>query len=267
MPTFTTATMGDEEDQTFFALYNAVRSEELAMQAWDPVLRDQILRLQFVAQRSSYRKQDPAMAEQFILRDGRAIGWIMISRSVAEVRCVDVAILPGERRRGAASQAIRGLQDEAAARAVPLVLSVLRANASALALYHRLGFQSVGGNDSHVFLEWRQVQRRATVGDATHDSAHDASMFRAHLDTTFTADPGVRGVPLRLAEVVDDRASGGMDQFSLFFHGPADRLLPQGTYALEHAVLGPLALFLVPVVGSNHERIVYQACFSRPSAS
>ena len=228
MLTFTTATMGDDEDQAFFALYSAVRSEELAMQDWDPVLRDQILRLQFVAQRNSYRKQDPAMAEQFILRDGRAIGWIMISRSVADVRCVDVAILPGERRQGAASQVLRGLQDEAAARAVPVVLSVLRTNASALALYHRLGFQSVGENDSHLFLEWRQAQQRPTDGGASHDSARDGSMFRAHLDTTFTADPGAGGVPLRLAEVVDDRVSGGMEQFSLFFHGTADRILPQG---------------------------------------
>jgi len=248
MPTFTTATMGADEDPIFLALYNAVRSEELGMQAWDPVLRDQILQLQFVAQRSSYRQQDPAIVEQFILRDGRAIGWIMVSRSGDAVRCLDVAILPEERRRGAATRTLRGLQEEAAARAVPLMLSVLRTNAPALGLYDRLGFHVVGERASHVFLEWREA-------------ASQAAMFRVHLDTTFMADS--QGVPLRLAEVVDERASAGIEQFSLFFHGPADRVLPQGTYALEHAALGPLALFLVPVVGSNHERIVYQACFSR----
>jgi ribosomal protein S18 acetylase RimI-like enzyme len=119
--------------------------------------RDQILRLQFVAQRSGYRQQYPALVEQFILRDGRAIGWVMVSRD-AMVRCVDLAILSEERRRGAATWALRELQAQAARMAVPLVLSVLRTNVPALALYDRLGFQPVGENDSHVFLEWRQVQ-------------------------------------------------------------------------------------------------------------
>lgn len=157
MPAFTTASIGADEEQIFFALYSAVRSEELGMQAWDALRRDQILRLQFVAQRSGYRQQYPALVEQFILRDGRAIGWVMVSHD-AMVRCVDLAILSEERRRGAATWALRELQAQAARMAVPLVLSVLRTNAPAVALYDRLGFQPVRENDTHVFLEWRQVQ-------------------------------------------------------------------------------------------------------------
>jgi hypothetical protein len=95
----------------------------------------------------------------------------------------------------------------------------------------------------------------------------DPATFRPHVDKVFVADPGARDVPLRLAEVVDEGVSGRMEQFSLFFHGPPDRLLPQGTYTLEHAALGVFAIFLVPVIGSNQERVVYQACFSRPLTS
>lgn len=259
MPSFTTKAIGADDEAIFFGLYSAVRSEELGMQSWDAPLRDQILRLQFAAQRNGHRQQYPGIVERFILRDGRAIGWIMVSHDAA-IRCVDLAILPEERRRGAATRALRHLQEEAAATGQPLVLSVLRANAPALALYDRLGFQPVGGNELHVFLEWREDYVR-------EPPLHQAAAFRAHVDTTFVADPGARGIPLRLAEVGDERVSGGMEQFSLFFHGPADCLLPQGTYALEHTALGSLALFLVPVVGSNHERIVYQACFSRPAAA
>lgn len=259
MPSVTTKIIGADDEVIFFALYSAVRSEELGMQAWDAPLRDQILRLQFAAQRNGYRQQYPGIVEQFILRDGRCIGWIMVSLDDA-IRCVDLAILPEERRRGAATRALRHLQEQAAATGQSLVLSVLRTNAPALALYDRLGFQAVGENESHVFLEWRQVHVR-------QPAEHQATTFRAHVDTTFMADPGARGIPLRLAEVGDERVSGGMEQFSLFFHGPADRLLPQGTHALEHTALGLLALFLVPVAGSNHERIIYQACFSRPAAS
>ena len=258
MPSFTTRIIGADDEAIFFALYSAVRSEELGMQMWDAPLRDQILRLQFAAQRSSHRQQYPAIVEQFILRDGRAIGWMMVNHDAA-IRCVDLAIIPEERRRGAATLALRHLQEQAAATGEPLVLSVLRTNVPALALYDRLGFQPVGENELHVFLEWRE-------GHVREPAENQAAAFRAHVDTTFVAAPGARGVPLRLAEVGDERVSGGMEQFSLFFHGPSDRLLPQGTYALEHTAPGLLALFLVPVVGSNHERIVYQACFSRPTA-
>jgi hypothetical protein len=91
----------------------------------------------------------------------------------------------------------------------------------------------------------------------------DPEEFCAQLDTTFRVEVDAAGVPLQLVEVVDERSSGGFQWFSLLFHGPSDRLLPQGTHLLHHDVFGELMLFLVPVVGSNSERIVYEACFSR----
>ena len=79
-------------------------------------------------------------------------------RRGAALRCVDLAIVSAERRKGVATGTLRALQEEAAATDRPLVLSVLRLNAPALALYDRLGFRCVGGNDSHVLLEWRQTR-------------------------------------------------------------------------------------------------------------
>ena len=93
---------------------------------------------------------------------------------------------------------------------------------------------------------------------------NDPALYREQLGTIFLAEDGAAGVELRLAEVVEERPTAGLRQFSLFFHGPADRILEQGTYSFDHHALGPLALFIVPVVGSSPERIVYQACFSGP---
>jgi hypothetical protein len=90
--------------------------------------------------------------------------------------------------------------------------------------------------------------------------------FREQLDTIFQVHHDSGAIPLRLAEVADGRTGGGLQQFSLFFHGPAERILPQGTFPFHHDVLGSLMLFIVPVLGSNAERIIYQACFSRPSS-
>jgi hypothetical protein len=91
----------------------------------------------------------------------------------------------------------------------------------------------------------------------------DPATYREQVGTIFSVDqPGPIG--LQLTGVTDERVSGGIRQFSLFFHGPADRILPQGTYSFRHAALGSVVLFVVPVIGSNAERIVYQACFSVP---
>ena len=69
---------------------------------------------------------------------------------------------------------------------------------------------------------------------------------------------------MRLIEVSDGRSGGGFQRFSVLFYGPPDRPLVQGTYTFHHEVLGSLALFIVPVLGSNAERLVYEACFSQP---
>ena len=91
----------------------------------------------------------------------------------------------------------------------------------------------------------------------------DPTVYRKHIDTIFVvSDAAASSVRLRLAAVFGERVAGAIRQFSLFFHGPPDRVLSQGTYHLDHDAIGPLSLFLVPVIGSNNERIVYEACFT-----
>ena len=92
----------------------------------------------------------------------------------------------------------------------------------------------------------------------------DPEVLRRHLDTVFHVAHDAGIVPLRLVEVADGRVGGRLQQFSVLFHGPSDRILPQGTYDMHHDSLGSLALFIVPVIGSTRERIVYEAAFSRP---
>ena len=91
---------------------------------------------------------------------------------------------------------------------------------------------------------------------------NDPAIFREHLNSTFVVDDGGTRVPLTLAEVTDIPAAPGFRQFSLFFHGPANHVLSQAIHTFHHDVLGPLEMFIVPVVGSTRERIVYQAAFN-----
>ena len=54
---------------------------------------------------------------------------------------------------------------------------------------------------------------------------------------------------------------GGRDPFSLVFRGPAQPLLPQATYRLEHAGLGALEIFIVPI-GQDGAVTRYEAVFT-----
>ena len=100
--------------------------------------------------------------------------------------------------------------------------------------------------------------------EAFHRAAQtEAADYRAHVDTVFEVDDAEGSIPLRLVKVSDDPVVDGFTRFSLYFHGPPSRLLQQGIYVLRHASLGELALFIVPILGSNLDRIVYEACFNR----
>jgi hypothetical protein len=93
----------------------------------------------------------------------------------------------------------------------------------------------------------------------------DIATFKARIGTTFLLLPGDGRdpVPLRLADVIEGRSGGGFQSFSVLFHGPSDRFVAQGLYSLEHDAFESLALFIVPIVGSNAERIIYEAVFTQ----
>jgi hypothetical protein len=93
---------------------------------------------------------------------------------------------------------------------------------------------------------------------------YKAETFRSQLDTVFQVERDASLVPLRLTDVADGRTGGGFQRFSVLFHGPAEHVLLQGTYTFHHDALGTFPLFIVPLLESNTERIVYEACFSRP---
>jgi len=148
---------GDEA--VLFALYLAVRSEELGMQEWPEEIRDRVLRIQFDAQRRGYRDQYPGLDEQLILRSGSPVGWVIVDRSNArELHGIDIALLAEARRQGVGTRVMRSLQAEAAAGDRPMVIVVERRNDRALAFHHRLGFRDAGETEVHHVMEWRRDQ-------------------------------------------------------------------------------------------------------------
>jgi hypothetical protein len=88
--------------------------------------------------------------------------------------------------------------------------------------------------------------------------------FSKHVNTKFrvvTDDP----LDLELIQVKGylskEHEETGMERFSAFFHGPADRYLQQKTYLFEHEQMGSFELFLVPV-SRDQEGFRYEAVFN-----
>lgn len=84
--------------------------------------------------------------------------------------------------------------------------------------------------------------------------------FRDRAGETFAVPAA--GVELVLASV-EDKGEGGREggAFSLYFHGPADPMLPQATHHVKHGELGEFELFLVPV-GRTADGFEYEAAFN-----
>ena len=85
-----------------------------------------------------------------------------------------------------------------------------------------------------------------------------AEDFRQHLGTKFVVRVATpRPFELELSEVKDyapqENEPGGMERFSLFFQGPRDIMLKQGTFTLEHPSMGEVTLFIVPLSQDRYE--------------
>jgi hypothetical protein len=88
--------------------------------------------------------------------------------------------------------------------------------------------------------------------------------FLPHLRSTFTLRAGDVTLPLELVEATAlpvPPGDGGRPPFSLEFAGPADPVHPQATVELTHDVLGPLAIFVVPI-GRDDRHTRYEAIFT-----
>lgn len=87
--------------------------------------------------------------------------------------------------------------------------------------------------------------------------------FAVQKGTSFrVAQVAGRPVDLVLDEVVQRNGDPRFEEFSLFFTGPLQPPLPQGTYGMTHSALGEQAIFITPVA-LDPEGYRYQAVFNR----
>jgi ribosomal protein S18 acetylase RimI-like enzyme len=138
-----------------YRVYASTRTEELErLIDWSEDQKTAFLAMQFTSQRQSYLLQFPDAEHQVILRDGSAVGRLVVNRSPDSIHLVDLALLPEHRGAGIGTTLIQKLQAEALEVKRPLRLHVLTFN-RARRLYDRLGFGLVAERDVYAELEWQ----------------------------------------------------------------------------------------------------------------
>jgi ribosomal protein S18 acetylase RimI-like enzyme len=141
-------------DEAFMrGVYASTREEELAPVPWSAEEKDAFLAMQFAARSSHYAQHYDGMTSDVVLVDGAAAGCLLVARWTREIRIVDIALLPAFRGRGAGSELLAELMDEATEMGKRLSIHVEREN-RALGLYRRLGFKPVGETGVYLRMEW-----------------------------------------------------------------------------------------------------------------
>jgi hypothetical protein len=86
--------------------------------------------------------------------------------------------------------------------------------------------------------------------------------FAKQVNTEFQVhDSAAKSFKLKLAQVVKISKTAQQEAFSLLFQGPATHYIAQGIHKLNHAQLGEIDIFLVPV-GKNQDGFEYEAIFN-----
>jgi len=143
------------EDQRFLLeLYISTRSDEFASLGWDQRQLEALLKMQFEAQRNSYRIYYPDAEQSIIQHEAQDVGQMIVDNTAGRVLLVDISILPRYRNCGIGTSVLTGLLNGSQSRGEKVVLNVLR-NSSAVKLYSRLGFDKVGETDTHWEMVWK----------------------------------------------------------------------------------------------------------------
>ena len=148
-----------ESDLEFlYRVYASTRQEEMALMPWGDDEKDAFLRSQFQFQQQHYRQSYPDATFAVVMLGDDEIGRLYVQRHQNEILIIDIALLPEHRGKGIGARMLQDLMQEASETVKPVCIHVLKANDSAIRLYHRLGFGKVEDVGLYDRMEWRAAK-------------------------------------------------------------------------------------------------------------
>jgi ribosomal protein S18 acetylase RimI-like enzyme len=146
-----------DDGELLRAVYRSTREEELGLTPWSDEEKAAFLEMQFTAQDTYYRQIHPDGRYLVILRNGTPVGRLYLVRLEAELRIVDIAILPQHRGDGIGTALLEDVIAEADEEGIGVSLHVEPWN-PARRLYERHGFVSV--EPRGIYELWERPARQ-----------------------------------------------------------------------------------------------------------
>jgi ribosomal protein S18 acetylase RimI-like enzyme len=150
--TLTLRPIADGDRNLLYRIYASTREDELAQVEWDEAQKAAFLWMQFDAQHRYYQEHYPNAQFQVILVGGEPAGRLYLDRRAAEIRIVDIALLPEYRNLGFGSALLGDILDEGERTGLPITIHVECFN-PALRLYAQLGFHKLEDRGVYYFME------------------------------------------------------------------------------------------------------------------
>ena len=143
-----------EDDAFLLEVYASTRALELSLVPWSDEQREAFLKFQFDAQHKHYRTQYPEASYQIIFDDTERVGRLYVLRDPAEMRVLDITIMPQHRNAGIGTLLMRDLLTEAEQSGKPVSIWVEHFNPSQT-LFQRLGFSKIEEDGYNYLMQWR----------------------------------------------------------------------------------------------------------------
>ncbi len=143
------------EDENFLvAVYGSTRQQELAMVPWTDEQKEAFIRFQLQAQLTHYQTEYPNAEYSIILFEAQPVGRLYLDRREAEIRIMDITLLPEHRGKGVSSPIIRHLMEEASASGKKLSINLDKLSQSQ-PIFEQFGFKPSEDSGFHVLYVWQ----------------------------------------------------------------------------------------------------------------
>jgi GNAT superfamily N-acetyltransferase len=144
------------QDEIFlYELYVAIRGPMFALAPITAAQREQLLRMQFQAQFSSYTANYPNSCYHVVLLDSKPVGRLWVAPVSDGLHLVDIGIHPSVQSKGLGTVVVQRVQQEAQKSKLPISSTVDRFNPGSLKFHQRLGFHVVREDLLQFYMEWR----------------------------------------------------------------------------------------------------------------
>ena len=146
------------DDDFLYSVYAGSRLEEMKLVSWDEAAKLSFLQMQFAAQLAHYQANFPRASRDVILAKGVPVGRLYVDRREAEIRILDITLLPEARGQGIGPHVLRDLMEEA--QAVHKTLSIYVDHSSPfLGWFQRLGFIRAEDNGLSCLMGWHPAAK------------------------------------------------------------------------------------------------------------